>query len=105
MTDDILKALENYPNIMKMLDGIPRDLWHLLLPEDKDELMVLEGAIIAFRLREKEREKVMSIQRVCNFPLRPNALLNEVTARARIQGLKNNDRLKRRRNNGRRGKK
>lgn len=88
MQYDIDKALKSYHNIKIMLNNIPRQLWYIFLPDSVGGLHALESKIMAFRPREIDRQKVMAIQLSCNFPLRPNAPLREVSARLRILKLK-----------------
>jgi len=88
MNYDVDERLKAFPNIRTMLEGVPRDLWDIFLPTTADKLPQLETRIYDFVLGEPDREKVMSIQRLCEFPLRPNASLSETMAKARIQGMK-----------------
>jgi hypothetical protein len=99
MTDDAKKTLKSYPNLLVMLEGIPKDLRDLFLPDTDEDKAQTEANIVAFKARALDREKVMSLQRLCGFPMRPNASLREVSAKAKIQGLKM-DRLRRRRFRG-----
>lgn len=96
MNKEFEKKLSSFPNIKFMLDGIPQDIWWIFLPGDLNKLFLLESQIIEFKKKELERERVMAIQRLCDFPLRPNESLAEVQARARIQGKKNNNNIRRR---------
>ena len=89
MKKDIDKILASFPNMRRMLESIPQDLWDILLPETEDALCMLEADIIAQEKRDLERSKVMAIQKLCGFPLRPNEPLLDVIARAKIQGMKN----------------
>lgn len=101
MNYDVERALQPYYNIRMMLDGIPRDIWRLLLPEREEKLALLESNILFFRRRAKEREQVMNIQKLCGFALRPNESLREVSIRARLAGLKK-EQLRKRYNDRRR---
>ena len=83
--DDYRKS---YTNINDMLAGIPAELHYLFLPEDPNDLIDLEAAIIALKKRAVEREQVLSLQQLCGLPLRPNASLRATRAKARLQGLK-----------------
>ena len=87
MKDDIKKGLAAYPNIRKMLRGMRKQLWDILLPQSIEELAQMEANIVAFRKRAAEREQVMAIQHLCGMPLQPNAELREVQIKAKIQGL------------------
>jgi hypothetical protein len=100
MTDDMKRALKSYPNVLAMFDGIPKTLWDVFLPDTVDGLAQLEANVLAHNARAMDREKVISVQKLCGFPLRPNASLREVSVKARIQGLKR-DRLRKRRFRGR----
>lgn len=88
MNYDVERALQPYYNIRMMLEGIPRDIWQLLLPDREERLALLESNILFFKRRAKEREQVINIQRLCGFPLRPNESLREVNIKARLAGLK-----------------
>ncbi|MBD3402904.1 hypothetical protein GF420_08405 [candidate division GN15 bacterium] len=88
MKYDLDTALYHYDNIKQMLSEIPRDLWEVFLPANEDDLPDLEMNILSFRKREQERERVMSLQRLCQLPLRPNQSLKEAQVKARLQGLK-----------------
>lgn len=89
MKENIGKVLKSYHNVQLMLESIPEELWDLFLPDDESDLAMLEADILAQRKRDLERDKVMAIQKLCGFPLRPNEPVHEVTAKARIQGVKN----------------
>jgi len=73
---------------IKMLEGIPKDLVGLFVPDSKDELIQLEMNIIRWLAKVQEREKVMQLQRYYNLPLRPNQSLRDVIVRLKIIGLK-----------------
>jgi hypothetical protein len=95
MKYDVTKALKSYHNVRAMLKRIPQELWHIFLPETLNGLPVLESSIMTFRGRETERKKVMAIQQMCGFPLRPNAPLREMATKLKIhrmkRGLNNNN--------------
>lgn len=82
------KALRSYHNVRMMLKGIPRELWHIFLPVSADDIALLERNILSFKSREIDREKVITIQKMCGFPLRPNAPLREMLTKVRIQDKK-----------------
>ncbi len=82
------KALRSYHNVRMMLKGVPRELWHIFLPVSADDIALLERNILAFKSREIDREKVITIQKMCGFPLRPNAPLREMLTKVRIQDKK-----------------
>ncbi len=82
------KALRSYHNIRMMLKEVPRELWYIFLPASVDELAALERNILAYRSREIDREKVITIQKMCGFPLRPNAPLREMLTKIRIHDMK-----------------
>jgi|GEM_PF-1267150 len=88
MKYNIDEKLSSYYNVRVMLQGIPRSLWKIFLPGDAEGLPQLEMNILAFKVREVERNRVMALQKLCEFPLRPNASLRETMAKARLQGLK-----------------
>jgi hypothetical protein len=79
---------------------MPEGLLDIFLPNTVEELARLETNILAFKARSIDREKVISLQRLCGFPLRPNSTLHEVNARAKIQGLKKEKTRKKRRKRG-----
>ncbi|MDD3731161.1 MAG: hypothetical protein PHU88_02160 [candidate division Zixibacteria bacterium] len=88
MKYNIDEKLNSYYNIRVMLKGIPRSLWKLLLPVEPEGLDQMEMNILAFKVREVERNRVMALQKICDFSLRPNASLRETLIRARLQGWK-----------------
>ena len=88
MKYDATKALKSYHNVRAMLKRIPKQLWRLFLPETLNGFPILESKILAFRSREVERKKVMAIQQLCGFPLRPNAPLREMAAKVKIHRMK-----------------
>jgi len=89
MKQDIDKTLALFPSVRHMLEAIPQDLWDIFLPETDSDLAMLEADVIAQQKRDLERSKVMAVQKLCGFPLRPNEPLLEVIARAKIKGMKN----------------
>lgn len=89
MKKEILDALPSYPNVQQMLESIPRNVWEIFLPDNEGDLAMLEADILGQKKRDLERSKVMAIQKLCRFPLRPNEPFSDVAARARLQGLKN----------------
>ena len=97
MNYNIEEALKPFYNVRMMLYSIPRELWDIFLPETEQGLTSLETNILALKSREADREQVMSIQRLCGMPLRPNDSLAEVKSRARVQGIKN-DKLRKHHN-------
>jgi len=88
MQDDVYKALKSYHNVRAMIKGIPRQLWYIFLPSSPNGLPNLESRILSFRKREADRKKVIAIQQLCGFPLRPNAPLREMAARVKILRMK-----------------
>jgi len=88
MKYNIDEKLSSYYNVRVMLQGIPRSLWKIFLPEEAEGLGKLEMNILAFKVREVERNRVMALQKLCDFPLRPNDSLRETMAKARLQGLR-----------------
>ena len=94
-------ALQPYHNIRTMLKGIPRELWDIFLPSSEEKLAILESNILFFKRRAGERDQVMSIQRLCEFPLRPNESLRKANIRARLAGLRK-EQLRQRYNQNRR---
>ena len=100
MTYNVNKALKSYHNIRQMLKGIPAELWDIFLPAREKDLSQLETSILSFRTRAEERNKVIAMQRLLGFPLRPNSSLREMQIRARIEGMKK-DMLRKKRNSRR----
>jgi hypothetical protein len=78
----------HYAHVKAMLAGVPRDCWDIFLPNSPKDLRSLERNIIRFEVRQKVRDQVMAIQRLCELPLRPNETLGETQAHARLQGKK-----------------
>lgn len=88
MKKEILAALYAFRNIKKMILQLPTQLWVIFLPDTIKGLALLETNLIVLRKREETRNKVMAIQKLCGFPLRPNASLRETKIKARLQDLK-----------------
>lgn len=80
--------LAEYPNIATMLKDIPINARYIFLPSSESGLAQLEMAILSFRARESVRDEVMSLQKLCGFPLRPNMPVREARAKARLEGKK-----------------
>jgi len=78
---------KSYPGAEAMLGGLPRDLVSLFVPKSEAEWTELERRITSLKSKERVRKQVMGIQQLCGFPLRPNEALQEVMARARLQGM------------------
>jgi len=95
MEDKYLRTAESFPGIRNMLKGIDKNIWYIFLPSKIEDFSSLEDNIKSMRRRERVRNQVMSIQRLCGFELRPNEPLQETKARARIAGMKR-DRIFRR---------
>ena len=74
--------------VVKMLEGIPKDLVDLFTPDDEDGLVQLELNIVKWLARAQERVKVMQLQKHHGLPLRPNQSLRDVTIRLKILELK-----------------
>lgn len=87
MKKDIRGTLDSYPNVRAMLDGIAKELWYVFLPDTENGMAMLEADILAQRKRDKERRKVMALQKLCGFKLRPNESLRDVIVRAKNEGL------------------
>ncbi|MFZ5981617.1 MAG: hypothetical protein ACOYVF_13395 [Candidatus Zixiibacteriota bacterium] len=95
MKCNIEKHLDSFYNIKVMLKNMPRELWDIFLPENVEGLPQLEMNLLAFKIRETDRNRVMVLQKLCGFPLRPNASLRETQAKARLQGLRKKKLLER----------
>jgi len=88
MKYNIDEHLGSYYNIKVMLKSLPRELWDIFLPQDVEGLPQMEMNLLAFKAREVDRNRVMALQNLCKFPLRPNAMPRETLAKARLQGMK-----------------
>ena len=86
MSANVEQYLDAYTCTKAMLNGLPRDLWDIFLPETPGGLPDLEANIISFVARAEEREAVISLQRLCGMPVRPNEALAETKAKARLRG-------------------
>ncbi|MCK4816857.1 hypothetical protein KA005_13895 [bacterium] len=75
-------------HVVKMLEGIPKDLVDLFTPDDEDGLVQLEINIVKWLARAQERAKVMQLQKHHGLSLRPNQSLRDVTIRLKILELK-----------------
>ena len=75
-------------HVVKMLEGIPKDLVDLFTPDDEDGLIQLEMNIVRWLARVQERTKVMQLQKHYGLPLRPNQSLKDVAIRLKILELK-----------------
>ena len=87
MKNDLNEILDSYPNLKAMLEGIPLELWYIFVPGTDDEMAMMEADILAQRKRDSQRKKVMAIQKLCGFDLRPNESLRDVITRAKRAGL------------------
>ena len=88
MEEMIKVALIKCENIKNMLEGIPRQLWGIFIPNTVEEFKVTGDNVKSFEKREREREKVIALQRLYDFPLRPNNTLHEVMAKIMIEKKK-----------------
>jgi hypothetical protein len=66
---------------------IPRQLWNILLPREGESPHAFAVAIKRLRIREQERNYVMSIQRKFRIPVRPNETVKESMTRVRLKRL------------------
>ena len=80
--------LKKAPHVSKTLQDIPKDLRDIFTPETEEDIFVFEMNIIQFVKREKNREKVMLIQRQFDLPIRPNQDLEKLSILVRIFLLK-----------------
>ena len=80
-------------HVVKMLEGIPKDLVYLFTPNDEDGLVQLELNIVRWLARVQERTKVMQLQKHYGLSLRPNQSLRDVTIRLKILELKKNQKF------------
>ena len=87
-----VEALETCHNVQRMMRGLPADIRPLFLPKTVEGLTELEERIKHLRKWEKRRWRVMMIQNSCGFSFRPNEFLQETETRARVYGLRHNDR-------------
>lgn len=70
----------------KYLKGIPDFLHSIFIPEQHEKETFIERAR-KLRIREKERNYVMEIQRNNKIPLRPNESLKQTMIRVRLKFL------------------
>ncbi|KKL88914.1 hypothetical protein LCGC14_1919900, partial [marine sediment metagenome] len=89
----LLKMVATF-HAVKMLEGIPKDLVDLFVPDGEDELLQLEINIIRWLARAQEREKTMKLQKHYGLPLRPNQSSRDVTIRLKILELKRKRKFK-----------
>lgn len=80
-------------HVVKMLEGIPKDLVDLFTPDNEDGLIQLEINIVKWLAKVQERTKVMQLQKYYSLPLRPNQSLRDVTIRLKILELKKNQKF------------
>ncbi len=73
--------------VVKMLEGIPKDLADLFVPDGEDALMQLEINVVRWLAKVQEREKVIKLQKRYGLPIRPNQSLRDVTIRLKILEL------------------
>jgi hypothetical protein len=76
---------ERAVHVLKMFDGLPEDIKEIFTPKTEDELIEFEFNVVNFRIREREREKVIQLQKQYNLPFHPNQTLRDVTVRIYIQ--------------------
>lgn len=74
--------------ITKYLSGIPNSLLDILTPGTDVELERLLENYKALRIREKERNYVMEIQKHYNIQISPNENLKKTMIRVRLSLLK-----------------
>jgi len=85
MKKEILTALNSFTNVKQMILHLPTQLWEIFLPDTLKGLALLETNLIILKKREKMRNRVMAIQKLCGFSLRPNATLRETRIKARLK--------------------
>ena len=88
MNYDIEKDFKDYPNVRRMLEKLPHDIWGFFLPKNHNDLYKVELKIISQKISERERNLVMALQRRYGFPVRPNASLREVNIKVKIHRMK-----------------
>ena len=91
--DELLKRMAKL-HVVKMLEGIPKDLVDLFIPNNEDELIQLEINIVRWLARVQEREKTMKLQKHYDLPLRPNQSSRDVAIRLKILELKRKRKFK-----------
>lgn len=64
---------------------IPRQLWDLLVPPEGPAAGEFAVALKRLRIREQERNYVMSIQRRFGIAIRPNESVKESMTRVRVK--------------------
>ncbi len=88
MEEKIEVALKKCKNVREMLEGIPRQLWEVFMPQTVDEFQASDDNFRSFKARESEREKVIALQRLYSFPPRPNATVRDTITRIMIEKYK-----------------
>ena len=66
---------------------IPHQLWDLLLPGKGNDSFQFAVEVKRLRIREQERNYVMSIQRKFGIAIRPNETVKEAMTRVRLKRL------------------
>ena len=74
-------------HVIKMFEGIPKDLVDLFVPDGEDALTQLEINVVRWLARVQEREKIIKLQKCYGLSLRPNQSLRDVTIRLKILEL------------------
>ena len=90
--DDKLETVAFH--VVKMLEGIPKDLVDLFTPNSEETLAQLEINIIIWLARSKVRENIMQLQKQHDLPLRPNQSLRDVAIRIKISEAKKKQQFK-----------
>ncbi len=80
--------LKKAPHVLRMLQDIPRDLWDIFVPETEEDVIAMEMNLMNFEKKEQDREKVRSVQKQFNLPIRPNQDVEKLSVLVRIFLLK-----------------
>lgn len=83
------KHIHRFPNIKSMLSNIRPELWYIFLPERLNKLLDFEMKILSFKIKQRERNQVMSLQRRYGFSVRPNETLRAMRIKIKIKQRKN----------------
>lgn len=78
-------------HVLKMLEGLPEQIKDLFVSSTEDDLILFEINTVNFKKKEKERDRVIQLQKQYSLPLRPNQTLREVMIRIKIKQLKKNE--------------
>lgn len=79
---------EEYQELKKYLDGLPEDIWDILIPSDEKDYKAFMSEIKYCRANEETKTHIMRIQRQFDLPLRPNETIRKTVKKVRIKVLR-----------------